>query len=166
MRQIVESEKNIFILDENVSKAVSAAVQETFFEMCRLPTEFDARSVVNQWTPVGVGSGRVRLQTNDQLGWLQIHFSEGAIFTLMGKLLGRTPLQLNNECLDCVGALTGIIYGRMKSLLNPLGYTFSMAIPEMHPTAKLSAPEGEVRHLIIPFRVASTKCYIEMVYFV
>lgn len=166
MSSVVESEKKVFILDENVSKAVSTAVQETFFEMCRLAAGFDTLAVVNKWTPVGVGSARVHLQTNEQLGLLQIHLSEGAIFALMGKLLGRTPLQLNNECLDCVGAITGIVYGRMKALLNPLGYNFLMAIPEMHFTAKLSAPEGEVRHLIIPFRVASTKCYIEMVYFV
>lgn len=166
MSSTLESEQKIFIFDENVSKAVSTAVQETFYEMCRLPTEFDSHSVVNKWIPIGVGSGRVRLQTDQQLGWLQIHFSEAAILTLMGKLLGRTPLQLNNDCLDCVGALTGIIYGRMKAILNPTGYKFLMAIPEIHSTAKLTAPEGEVRHLVIPFRLANSKCYIEMVYFI
>ena len=162
----LETDNKIFLFDVAVTNAITAAVQETFYEMCRLPTEFDSGSVVNKWEPIGSGSGRVQLQTDQQQGLLQIHFSESAVLAFMGKLLGRTPMQLNSDGLDCVGALTGIIYGRMKAILNPVGYRFLMAIPEMHPTSKLAAPEGDVRHLVIPFKVANSKCYIEMVYYV
>ncbi|AZZ37653.1 hypothetical protein CIK05_12890 [Bdellovibrio sp. qaytius] len=158
----VDTENKNFLFDEAVTKAITSAVRETFYEMCRLPTDFESALIANRWEPVGSGSGRISLESEQQKGVLQLHFSESAILALMAKLLGRAPMQINSESLDCVGALTGIIYGRMKAILNPTGYKFIMAIPEMYLTAKLAVPEGDVRHLVIPFRIANSRCYIQI----
>ncbi|MES2801537.1 MAG: chemotaxis protein CheX [Bdellovibrionota bacterium] len=155
-----------FLFDTTVAKAITTGVKETLFEMCRLPCDFESSFVVHNWSPIGNGSGRIDLYTDDQRGMLQLHFTEDAALAIMAKLLGRSPMFLNEDTLDCIGALTGVIYGRMKAILNPMGYKFLMALPEMQYTEKLSRPEGDVRHLIIPFKVASSKCYIQMVYYV
>ncbi len=155
-----------FLFDTTVADAITTGVKETLYEMCRLPCDFDSSFVANTWSPIGNGSGRIDLHTDNQRGMLQLHFTEDAALTIMAKILGRSPMFLNEDTLDCIGALTGIIYGRMKAILNPAGYKFLMALPEMHYTDKLSRPEGDVRHLIIPFRVRSSKCYIQVVYFV
>lgn len=155
-----------FLFDTTVADAITTGVKETLYEMCRLPCDFDSSFIANTWSPIGNGSGRIELFTDNQRGMLQLHFTEDAALTIMAKLLGRSPMSLNEDTLDCIGALTGIIYGRMKAILNPAGYKFLMALPEMHYTEKLSQPEGDVRHLIIPFRVRSSKCYIQVVYYV
>lgn len=155
-----------FLFDTTVANAITTGVKETLYEMCRLSCDFESSFVVNNWSPIGNGSGRIELYTDNQRGMLQLHFAEDAALTIMAKLLGRSPMFLNDDTLDCIGALTGIIYGRMKAILNPSGYKFLMALPEMQYTEKLSQPEGDVRHLIIPFKVRSSKCYIQVVYYV
>lgn len=154
-----------FFFDENLATAITAGVQETIYEMCRLPCEFEGSFIAQQWTPVGHATGGVELVSEQQRGLLQLHFSDVAALTIMAKLLGRAPMQVNDDALDCIGSLTGIIYGRMKAILNPQGYKFMMALPKMHYTSKLKHPEGEVRHLIVPFRVGSSKCFIQVVYY-
>lgn len=113
---------------------------------------------------MGHATGSVELVSEQQQGLLQLHFSDVAALAIMVKLLGRAPMQVNDDVLDCIGSLTGIIYGRMKAILNPQGYKFMMALPKMNYTSKLKRPEGEVRHLIVPFRVGSSKCFIQVVF--
>lgn len=152
-----------FFFDDNLSAAITTGVQETLYEMCRLACDFESGFVAQRWSPVGQASGSVELNSNQQRGRLQLHLTDVATLTIMSKLLGRAPMQVNDEALDCVGAITGIIYGRMKSILNPKGYKFIPAKPSMHLTTKQNHSEGSVSHLIIPFKVANTKCFIEVI---
>lgn len=155
-----------FLFDTTVANAITTGVKETLSEMCRLPCDFDSSFVANSWSPIGSGSGCIDLHTDNQRGMLQLHFTENAALAIMGKILGRSPMSLNEDVLDCIGALTGIIYGRMKAILNPAGYKFSMALPQVHYTDKLSQPEEDVQNLIIPFQVLGSTCYIQVVYYI
>lgn len=158
-----QSDTKHFFFDENLPTALTTGLRETLHEMCRLRCDFESNFIAQHWLPVGHASGSVELISQGQRGQLQLHFTDVAILTVMAKLLGRTPIQVNEEALDCVRALTGIVYGRMKSILNPLGHKFMMAIPQMNYTNKLDHPEGDVTHLIIPVRVAGTKCFIQVI---
>lgn len=154
-----------FFFDENLATALTAGVQETIYEMCRLPCDFEGNFIAQHWIPSGHATSSVELISEQQKGLLQLHFSDVAALTIMAKLLGRAPMAVNDDALDCIGSLTGIIYGRMKAILNPQGYKFMMALPKMHYTAKLKHPEGNIRHLIVPFRVGSSKCFIQVVFY-
>lgn len=157
------NEQTHFFYDENLAKAISTGLQETLHEMCRLSCEFEDSFIAQKWAPIGQASASVELVSEDQRGLLQVHFSDVATLTIMSKLLGRAPMQVNEEALDCAGSLIGIIYGRMKAILNPLGYSFKMASPQMSYTKNLSQPAEGVRHLIIPFKVANSKCFMQVV---
>lgn len=161
----IQNETKHFFFDENLPIALTTGLRETLHEMCRLRCDFDNNFIAQQWLPVGQASGSVELISQEQRGQLQLHFSDVAILTIMAKLLGRTPIQVNEEALDCARALTGIVYGRMKAILNPLGHKFKMVIPQVNYTDKLSHPEGDVRHLIIPFRVAGSKCFVQVIFY-
>ena len=165
MSTAAPAELKHFFFDENLASAITDGVQETIYEMCRLPCDFESNFIAQNWTPVGLATGSVELVSEQHRGLLQLHFSDVATLTIMAKLLGRAPMQVNEEALDCIGALTGIIYGRMKAILNPQGYKFMMARPKTNYTAKLTHPEGEIRHLIVPFRVGSSKCFIQVVFY-
>lgn len=151
-----------FFYDENLEAAITTGVQEALHEMCRLPCEFESSFIAKSWLPIGHASGSIEMISEEQRGCLQLHFSDVAALTIMARLLGRTPAQINEEALDCVGSLTGIVYGRAKAILNPLGYKFMMALPKMNYTSQLEIPEGNVKHLIVPFKVSSSKCFIHV----
>lgn len=152
-----------FFFDNNLTAAISAGVKETLHEMCRLSCDFENSFVAKTWSPLGEATGHIELVSEKQRGVLLLHFSEPATLTIMAKLLGRSPLRVNDDVLDCVGALTGIIYGRMKAILNPQGYKFVINSPAMNYTQRHSNPEGAISHLIVPFRVANSKCFIQVV---
>lgn len=161
----VKTELKHFFFDENFANAVAAGLQETIREMCHLACDFESSFVAEHWIPAGHASATVELNNADQRGLLQLHFADVAILTMMAKALGRTPTQVNEDAIDWAGAVTSVVYGRMKSLLNPLGYQFKSAIPTMNFTERLNHPEEKAKHLIIPFRVAKAKCFIQVVYY-
>lgn len=163
MTATATSASKIFLFDDNVISAITTALQETLHEMCRLPCDVENSFVAQNWRPQGKGSGRIDLRQEAQLGLMQVHFAEDAALALMAKLLGRSPMLVNEETLDCIGAMTGIIYGRMKAILNPMGYRFEMAIPTMHFTDKLVRLDGDIVHLVIPFSIVNAKCFVELI---
>lgn len=152
-----------FFFDENLSPAITSGVKETLQEMCRLSCDFESGFFAQKWSPVGQASGSVELSSYQQRGRLQLHLSDVATLAIMAKLLGRAPIQVNDEALDCIGALTGIVYGRMKSILNPKGYKFLTAKTTMFYTPSQNHSEESLSHLIIPFRVASSKCFVQVI---
>lgn len=151
-----------FFYDEKLTTAILTGLQETLYEMCNLACEFENSYMAQNWLPQGYASGSVELTSELQRGLMRVHFSADALQMIKTKLLGHVELTID-ETLDCAGALVGIIYGRMKAILNPLGYNFMMAIPQMHYTEQLSPPAGEVNQLIVPFKVSNSACYIQVI---
>lgn len=163
MPAIVIPQTKHYFFDEKLTTAVATGLQETLREMCRMSCDFEDSFIAQNWHPVGQGTGSVDLYSDQERGKLRLHFSEGAVLAMMNKLLGRSPLNLNEEALDCIGSITDVVYGRMRTILNPHGYKLKMALPQMHYTSRLGRAEGNVTHLITPFRVANTTCYIEVI---
>lgn len=160
-----DTESKHFFFDQNLAIAITTGIQETLSEMCRLPSDFEGSFIAQNWTPAGQGSARIEMISGEQRAELQLHFADVSALTIMSKLLGRAPMQVNDETLDCLASLTSIVYGRVKAILNPLGYNFLMAIPEASYTGNLQPVRGDVSHLIIPFRVANAKCFIQVVFY-
>lgn len=149
--------------DANVINALVAGISSTLSEMCQLTCEFRKPFVEKHWLPIGDGTGVMELKSTLHNGFLRIHFPEQAIFKIMDRLLGEPPNEFNDSVLDGIGEITNIVYGTMKATLNPLGYAFKMASPRAEFTKDLKLPSESAKHLILPFIVDGTECYIEVV---
>lgn len=154
-----------FFYDESLMKALSIGVKETLETMCGLSCEFTTSFAVKKWQPQGKVTGFVEMLSEQQQGLMLIHFSEAAALAIMEKLVGSKSHQVNEETLDCIGASVGIVYGRMKAIMNPKGYNFLMVRSKMSFTEKLTYPEGINNHLVFPFKLANSICYIQVIYY-
>ena len=122
MSAAVKTELKHFFFDANFINAITSGLQETLQGMCHLACDFESSFIAERWIPAGHATGAVELSNGEQRGLLQLHFTDVAILTMMAKALGRTPMQVNEDAVDCAGAVTSVVYGRMKALLTPLGY--------------------------------------------
>lgn len=165
--EINPDEMNHFFYNENFTSAIRFSVNETLEKMCKLSCDYQPTFVAQKWAAVAHCSASVEMVSEDKQALLQLHFTDTAIMNIMSNMFGRAPLQMNNEVLDCVGSLTDVVYGRMRSLLKDQGYQFQMAIPKMFFTGKVSQPRGpEVRHIVIPFKVANSLCFAQLMFYI
>lgn len=70
--------------------------------------------------------GMVGAQTK---GSFSITFDEGLALTIMERMLGERPSNINEEVTDMVGEITNMVTGGAKNLLGEKGYEFDMATP-------------------------------------
>ncbi|ASM48796.1 chemotaxis protein CheX [Pseudoalteromonas espejiana DSM 9414] len=70
--------------------------------------------------------GMVGAQTR---GSFSITFDEGLALTIMERMLGERPDNIDDEVTDMVGEITNMVTGGAKNLLGEKGYDFDMATP-------------------------------------
>ena len=157
------TEKKHPFQDANVINALASGIKDTLSEMAQIQCQFEKPFVEKHWDTQGDATGIMELKSDLHSGSLHIHFPKEAIFLIMSKMLGEPPKEFNDEVLDGVGEITNIVYGTMKAKLNPMGYEFKMATPRADYTKNLSKPEGQAKHLLLPFTVENSKCFIEVV---
>ncbi|XQF93092.1 chemotaxis protein CheX [Pseudoalteromonas espejiana] len=58
-----------------------------------------------------------------------ITFDEGLALTIMERMLGERPDNIDDEVTDMVGEITNMVTGGAKNLLGEKGYDFDMATP-------------------------------------
>jgi chemotaxis protein CheX len=150
--------------DANVINALASGVSDTLLQMCQMTCEFEKPYIERSWIPIGDGTGVLELKSGHHHGVLHIHFPQDVIITIINKMLGELPTELNDEVIACLGEITNIVYGTMKAKLNPLGYEFKMTIPKAEFTKNLGKPAlPSARHLIIPFQTHKQKCFLEII---
>jgi len=149
--------------DATVINALVAGISNTLSEMCQLTCEFGKPFVEKHWVPIGDGSGVMELKSTLHNGFLRIHFPQQAIFKIMDRLIGEPPQEFNDSVLDGIGEITNIVYGTMKATLNPKGYAFKMASPKAEFTKQLQPSTDVTKHLILPFVVDGSECFIEII---
>lgn len=149
--------------DATVINAFMSGITNTLSEMCQLSCEFGKPFVEKHWLPIGDGTGVMELKSSLHNGFLRIHFPQQAIFKIIDRMVGELPKEFNDDVLDGIGEITNIVYGTMKATLNPKGYAFKMASPKAEFTKDLQPSCEASKHLILPFVVDGTECYIEIV---
>lgn len=149
--------------DATVINALVTGISHTLSEKCQLSCEFGKPFVEKHWLPIGDGTGIVELKSIQHNGFLRIHFRQQAIFKIMHRILGEPPSELNNSVLDGIGEITNIVFGTMQTTLNLKDYAFKMASLKAEFTKDLQPSTDSTKHLIVPFMLDGTECYIEIV---
>lgn len=74
-------------------------------------------------------SGLIGMVGPQTRGSFSITFDEGLALTIMERMLGERPDDINEEVTDMVGEITNMVTGGAKNLLGEKGYDFAMATP-------------------------------------
>lgn len=116
-------------------------------------------------TEVAVGdvSGLIGMVGPQTKGSLSITFDDKLAMTVMERMLGEKPEQINEEVTDMVGEITNMVAGGAKNLLGDKGYEFDMATPVV-----VSGKDHTITHkcegpkIIMPFTSEFGSAYIEV----
>ena len=108
-------------------------------------------------------SGIIGMAGPQTKGSLSVTFDKDLALTIMERMLGERPDEVNEEVTDMVGEITNMVTGGAKVTLGEKGYDFDMATPII-----VSGTNHTINHkcegttLIIPFTSDSGKAYIEV----
>lgn len=116
-------------------------------------------------TEVAVGdvSGLIGMVGPQTKGSLSITFDGDLALTVMERMLGERPANINEEVTDMVGEITNMVAGGAKNLLGDKGYEFDMATPVV-----VSGKDHTITHkcdgpkLIMPFTSDHGAAHIEV----
>ncbi len=97
--------------------------------------------------------GSIGLTSQTWKGSLMVCFSKDAILKILENMLGEKYTEVNKDVADAVGELTNMIYGSTKTVLNQMGYTFEMAIPQVVTGNFTISQPPKGATLVVPFQL-------------
>ncbi|RZQ54597.1 chemotaxis protein CheX [Pseudoalteromonas phenolica] len=112
---------------------------------------------------IGDVSGLIGMVGPQTKGSFSITFDEKLALTIMERMLGERPDDINEEVTDLVGEITNMVTGGAKNLLGEKGYDFEMATPVV-----VSGPGHTIAHkcegakIIMPFTSPDGNANIEV----
>lgn len=108
-------------------------------------------------------SGLIGMAGQQTKGSLSVTFEAKLALSIMEKMLGDRPSEVNEEVTDMVGEITNMVTGGAKNILGDKGYDFDMATPIV-----VSGKNHTINHkcegktLIVPFTSDNGKAFIEV----
>ncbi len=114
-------------------------------------------------TAKGDVSGIIGMVGPQTKGSLSVTFDENLALSIMEKMLGERPEEMNEEVTDMVGEITNMVTGGAKNILGDKGYDFDMATPTV-----VSGKNHTINHkcegatLVIPFTSDCGDAFIEV----
>ncbi len=108
-------------------------------------------------------SGVIGMAGPQTKGSLSVTFEAKLALSIMEKMLGDRPSEINEEVTDMVGEITNMVTGGAKNILGDKGYDFDMATPIV-----ISGKDHTINHkcegktLVIPFTSDNGKAFIEV----
>lgn len=108
-------------------------------------------------------SGLIGMAGPQTKGSLSVTFEAKLALSIMEKMLGDRPSEVNEEVTDMVGEITNMVTGGAKNILGDKGYDFDMATPIV-----VSGKNHTINHkcegktLIVPFTSDNGKAFIEV----
>ena len=114
-----EEFKNEFISD----------VKEIFEQMTSTKIESTEWINQNHFVLAGEVAGIVGLAANNNKGALIISFKGNTILEVYNNMLAESETQISAGVKDCVGELSNMVYGKLKTNLNKRGQNFQMSLP-------------------------------------
>lgn len=152
-------------LNRDVILNFSNGVVETLETMAGVKSEFEKAFVEKNWKPQNDISVYLDLSSEPFVGQIRFHFNKFALAKLYEKMMGSPVDPDSPEILDCLGELSNMCYGYAKGKLNEKGFSLKMTLP--HPCKTVDLPEAVSHHpqIVIPFKVFSESCQIQIVIF-
>ncbi len=142
-------------------------INTTLKTMTDLVAIFDKPYLGENWKSPTEFSVILELSVDPFKGILIFHFDKSVAQSIIEKLTGSVIDSSNSaEILDGIGEVSNMFYGTAKTKLNESGYKLKMSVPKPCLTSELPAPVGEFRNMVIPFKVLSKSCFVEIVVFV
>lgn len=108
-------------------------------------------------------SGLIGMAGPQTRGSLSVTFEAKLALSIMEKMLGERPPEVNEEVTDMVGEITNMVTGGAKNILGDKGYDFDMATPIV-----VSGKDHTINHkcegktLIVPFSSDNGQAFIEV----
>lgn len=108
-------------------------------------------------------SGLIGMAGPQTKGSLSVTFEAKLALSIMEKMLGDRPAEINEEVTDMVGEITNMVTGGAKNILGDKGYDFDMATPIV-----VSGKDHTINHkcegktLIVPFTSDNGHAFIEV----
>ena len=153
-------------MDGAVIMNLANGINTTLKTMTDLVASFDKPFVGVNWKAPTEFSVVLELSVDPFKGILLFHFDKSVAQSIIEKLTGSAIDSANNtEILDGIGEVSNMFYGTAKTKLNESGFKLKMSVPKPQMTNELPVPVGEFRNMIIPFKILSKNCFVEIVVF-
>jgi chemotaxis protein CheX len=108
-------------------------------------------------------SGLIGMVGPQTKGSFSISFDESLALTIMERMLGERPDEINEEVTDMVGEITNMVTGGAKNLLGEKGYDFEMATPiVVSGTGHTITHKCDGAKLMMPFTSEDGNAHIEV----
>jgi chemotaxis protein CheX len=151
-------------LDANFFKPFVEGTMNTLKVQCSLEVSSDKPFVKGSIPqPPYAIAGVIGITSNAFNGTITLCFPEKVFLGVMGKMLGESFTEINQDLQDGVAELLNIIFGQAKIILNQQGYTIQKAIPNVirgHEIVTTTITKGPV--IVLPFKVEFGEFHIEI----
>ena len=151
------------ILENTLMLNLSNGVDETLRTMAQVSCVFERSFNAINWKASGDYSVYLEIKTSDVTGQIRFHFPYNALIGIWQAMTGEKTVPGEPDIIDVVGELSNVCYGIAKGRLNREGYSLGMALPNPGKSVNLPLLESGRPNMIIPFKVFSETCYIQIV---
>lgn len=153
-------------MDSAVILNLANGINTTLKTMTDLVATFDKPFVGDKWKAPTEFSVALELSVDPFKGILLFHFDKTVAQSIIEKLTGSAVDTVNNtEILDGIGEVSNMFYGTAKTKLNESGFSLKMSVPKPQLTTELPTPIGDFKNMIIPFKILSKNCFVEIIVF-
>ena len=153
-------------MDSAVILNLANGINTTLKTMTDLVATFDKPYVGANWKSPTEFSVILELSVDPFKGILFFHFDKSVAQSIIEKLTGSAIDSSNNtEILDGIGEVSNMFYGTAKTKLNESGFKLKMSVPKPCLTKDLPESVGDFKNMIIPFKILSKNCFVEIVVF-
>lgn len=150
-------------MNSEVIVNISNGVVVTLKTMAQVSGLFEKAYVERDWKAPTEVSVYIELDSPPCYGQVRFHFTRNVLQQLHKLMMNEDVAADSSEIIDCIGELSNICYGYAKSKLNLQGYRLQMALPHPGRTEDLPQVVSKHPHIIIPFKVLTQTCFIEIV---
>lgn len=153
-------------MDSSVILNLANGINTTLKTMTDLVATFDKPYMGTNWKAPTEFSVILELSVDPFKGNLLFHFDKSVAQSIIEKLTGSAIDSMNSsEILDGIGEVSNMFYGTAKTKLNEIGFKLKMSVPKPCMTSDLPATVGDFKNMIIPFKILSKNCFVEIVVF-
>ena len=152
-------------MNRDVIANLSNGISTTLKLMANVEARFEKPFSDLKWTSPKEISVIMSLDTAFYAGQIVFHFDKMVAKKIIENMIGSNVDQDSAEILDGVGEISNIFYGAAKTKLKLLGFDLNMSIPKPYLTKNLPALINKSVCLVIPFKVESKDCFVEVILF-
>ncbi len=152
-------------MDREVVMSFGNGVIEVLKMMADVEAHFEKPFAAMNWQSPTEVSVHLTLSSDPYKGKIQFHFDKAIAKSIIEKMTGAGIEPDSPEILDGVGEISNMFYGAAKTKLNLQGYNLNMSLPKPCWTKDLPKPIATLTCMVIPFKISTALCYVEIIIF-